>query len=67
MNFKVDGEIDNIELLEIFNSYLSADYDIKKVSFGKRREYLPRQDYYDRIKTIVELEPVNQKTKGRYI
>jgi hypothetical protein len=67
MNLKVDGEIDNIDLLEIFNSYLSADYNIKNVSFGTHREYLPRQDYYDRIKTIVELEPVNQKTKGRHI
>ena len=67
MNFKVDGEIDNIELLEIFNSYLSEDYNIKNVSFGTRREYLPRQDYYDRIKLIVELEPVIQKTRNKGI
>ena len=60
-------DVDNMKIAEIFNYYLPNDYNFKKVTFTSYRVNLPREDYEDHVRAVVEFEPVNQKTKGRHI
>ena len=60
-------EVPRMKMTEIFNYYLSADYNFKKASFSTHREYERMGDYIERITVSVELEPVDQKTRGRHI
>ena len=65
MNFKVEEEIDNNKIEEIVNYYLSADYNFKELSFSLYKEYYRPDDYAERVKMVIEFEPVIQKTKQR--
>ena len=60
-------EVPDMKMTEIFNFYFPADYNFKKSSFSVHREYGRMDDYVERVTTSIELEPVDQKTRGRHI
>ena len=60
-------EVSDMKMTEIFNFYLPAEYNFKKSSFSVHREYVRMDDYIERVTTSIELEPVDQKTRGRNI
>ncbi len=60
-------EVSNMKMTEIFNFYLPADYNFKKSSFSTYRDYERMGDYIERVTASIELEPVDQKTRGKHI
>ena len=60
-------DISTMKMTEIINHFLPADYNLKRSLFITERDY----DYYDncveRVNTLIELEPVAQKTRGRVL
>lgn len=60
-------DVSMVKVTEIFNHFLPADYNFKKASFRIHKEYDRPGDYIEYVNTSVEFEPVDQKTRGRYI
>ena len=67
MSFKTEEELGKDELLEIINHYLPAECNFKGMSFGPYRHFYRPDDYTERTKLTIDLEPVVQKTKGRHL
>lgn len=59
------AEIDEMEIYEVFNHYLSADYDLKGISVKSSKNNTYMDEYYDSTTVTVEIEPVQQKTRNK--
>lgn len=59
------AEIDEMEIYEVFNHYLSADYDLKRISVKSTKNNTYMDEYYYSTTVTVEIEPVQQKTRNK--